>query len=317
MQLVDRRFAGELLSLELLREEALAVQPHAFDHGVGFGEAAADAGVLRGGPSVALRSLRQLDDLRELADQPRDLRDAGALMRQRGHRDSPALSFFAEQVLHGNANVVKEDLREVRTAGHVLDRPHFDAWGIHLHEQARNAFVLVLRAGIGAREQDDPLGVGCARRPDLLTVDHVLIAVAHSLALEGGEVAAGARLRVARAPLVLAVQNVRQELLLLLLGPVFDDRRPHPLESHHGRAERGCACFRHLFFEDDLLHDAPTASAVLGGPVEAYPTLLADALEPVRHQVRVLASLRREVLLDERAHFVAERFLFRRQVEIH
>ena len=56
------------------------------------------------------------------------------------------------------------------------------------------------------------------RRPDLLAVDHPLVAVELGAAPEVAEVGAGVRLGVALAPDVLAGEDAREEVLLLLVG---------------------------------------------------------------------------------------------------
>ena len=78
--------------------------------------------------------------------------------------------------------------------------------------------------GVGAGEQDHPVGVLGAGGPDLLAVDDVVVAVADGAGLEGGEVGAGAGLAEALAPDGLARRACRAGmLLLLLLGAVGDD----------------------------------------------------------------------------------------------
>ena len=126
-----------------------------------------------------------------------------------------------------------------------------------VHEQARDAAVLaVLGGGVGAYQQDHPLRDRRERGPDLLAVDHVVIAVAQRAALQRRQVAARSRLGVAGAPLVLAVEDVGDEALLLGLAAVLDQRRADPREPHEARAERRRSALGHLLLQDHLLHDA-------------------------------------------------------------
>ena len=95
---------------------------------------------------------------------------------------------------------------------------------------------MLLRGGIGAHQAEDPVGVIRVRRPDLLAVDDVVVAVACRAGLQRSEVGAGIRLGIALAPADQPCCDLRQMLLLLRLGAVFEQRRPE-----HGDAERGQA----------------------------------------------------------------------------
>ena len=146
VELVDRGLGADVLALQLLREEAQAVEAHGLDARVRARDAAAHARVLRGRAAVLLALLRERPDLLEAALEARHLGDARALVRERRDRDLPALPFLAEPVRDRHAHVVEEHLGEHRAAGHVLDRPHGDAGRVHRHEQAGDALVLRLRA---------------------------------------------------------------------------------------------------------------------------------------------------------------------------
>ena len=69
---------------------------------------------------------------------------------------------------------------------------------------------------------------GSTGGPDLLTVHHVVVADAFRLGLDGREVAAVVGLGVARAPIHLAVEDVRNEALLLFIGAVLDEFQDLP-----------------------------------------------------------------------------------------
>ena len=79
---------------------------------------------------------------------------------------------------------------EVTVGGHVLDRSDLDAGEIHRHDDLGDALV---RRTIGAGATDHVAEVGLVAEagPDLLAVDDELIAVAHRLGGEAGEIAPG------------------------------------------------------------------------------------------------------------------------------
>ena len=83
-----------------------------------------------------------------------------------------------------------------------------------------------LTSGFGAHREPAVVGVAGERRPHLLAVDHVLVAVAHRARGERREVGAGAGLRVADAEVDVAREDLREEELLLLVGAEAHDRRP-------------------------------------------------------------------------------------------
>jgi len=71
--------------------------------------------------------------------------------------------------------------------------------------------------GIGADEQDDPVGEVRARRPDLLPVDDEVIALIDGACPEARQIGAGAGLGEALAPDLVGVEN-RGQVAPLLLG---------------------------------------------------------------------------------------------------
>ena len=88
--------------------------------------------------------------------------------------------------------------------------------------------------GIGSGEEDAERCVLRATGPDLLTVDHELVAVAHRTSAEAGEVAAAARFAEQLAPELLAGQHRRQVALLLLVGAGVQQCRARPTRSRSG-----------------------------------------------------------------------------------
>ena len=84
---------------------------------------------------------------------------------------------------------------------------------------------MLRRVRVGAREQEDPVGVVRLAGPDLLTVDHEVVAVPDGARLQRREIGAGAGFAVALAPLHLARRDAVEVLLLLLVAAVDHDRR--------------------------------------------------------------------------------------------
>ena len=88
---------------------------------------------------------------------------------------------------------------------------------------------------------------------------------------ERGQVGPGVGLGEALAPRHLALEDLRQELLLLLLGAPPEDGRPDQGVAEEVGAQRGAGAGE-LLVEDDLLHGGEPLAAVLLGPRGADPT---------------------------------------------
>ena len=128
------------------------------------------------------------------------------------------------------------------------------------------------RIGIGPARQPDVVGEVGDRREDLLAVDHPLVSVAHGLGLQRRQVGAGPGLGVADGELDLAGQDLGQELLLLLVGAELHDRRRHRVHRKHRHRRAGP---ERLVVEDELLDGGAVLAAVLLGPADAQPAVLA------------------------------------------
>src|SRR5512135_3676296 len=80
-----------------------------------------------------------------------------------------------------------------------------------------------------------------------------------------GEIGASAWLAVAHGEMAFTGENLRQEEVLLLLGAVFQQRRPDRLQSDQRIRHLGA---RRLVDEDLLFHRAEPAPAVLFRPAD-------------------------------------------------
>ena len=225
-----------------------------------------------------------------------DVGNVGALMAEQVFGVSPALVFFADQVIGGHLHVVKPDLVDLGLAVEQHDGAHGHARGLHVDQQKGNA-GLRFAFGAGAHQAKNPVAVLAQRGPGLLAVDDVVIALALGLAFDGGQVRAGTRLAVALAPPDLATGNAGQKALLLLgVAKGHDDRRHHHRpEGHHAR-RAGQGAF---FFKQMLLHRVPARAAEGLGPAVAQPAFLAQnpgpALQVVFGQTQRVMHLVRDV----------------------
>ena len=77
--------------------------------------------------------------------------------------------------------------------------------------------------GSGPDEREEDVGVAGVRRPDLLTADDVLVAVAAAGGAQAGQVRACFRFRVALGPYRVTAEHRGQPAAFLLRGAVLDD----------------------------------------------------------------------------------------------
>ena len=230
----------------------------------------------------------------------------------------------------GNAYIVEEGLIEVGVAGDLHQRSQGDARGAHVEKQIAEATVLGgIRVCPG--QQNGPVGVVPAAGPDLLPVDHEIIAVLHRPGLHRRHVGAGLRLGVEGTPDILAIQNPGNEMLLVLFGAKGQHRRrdpAHPMDIERARR----TVLGQFLVENHLLHDGATLTAVLLGPGNAQKTGGIELAVPPDAEVEVLLRVYfgpgditiappfgqllhvlRQPVLD----FLTKRFFFERILEIH
>ncbi len=294
-------------------QRADRVDAHDLELGAVLGEAVAEHRVVE--RAVAAGELDQVVELALEADLLAEHRDA-ALEAEQRHRDLPAVAGLAEDHRLVRAGAGEPDLVELHAAGELLDRADLDALLVERHQQEGES-VVARRAGLGAGDDEDPVGLLRPRRPHLLAVDDPFAIVEDSLGADGGEVGAGAGLGVALAPLLVDLEDLGEEACLLLVGAELDQRRAEQLlaEVVDGLGRIGAGV---LLIEDRLLREAEPAAAVLGGPAEAGPAVLGEVLVPGEALVvRVLAAagaadtlevgpLAGEVLVEPAAHLFAE-----------
>ena len=212
-----------------------------------------------------------------------------ALVQQRRHRHLPAVALVAEPVRHRHLDVGEEDLVELRLAGDLAQRPHLDAGRVHVDDEVGQALV-PRRVGVAERDEDAVVGDVRERRPHLLAVDDVDVAVALGARSRGGEVGARVRLGEALAPDLLGGQDLRQVRVLLLVGAVRHDRRPGHPEADDADV-RGRLRARHLLVEDRLEAVGRAGAAVLLRPGQPGVAGLVQLAAPLAAEVVAEALL--------------------------
>ena len=113
--------------------------------------------------------------------------NVGALVGQQIFGIGPALVLFADQVFDRHTHVVEENLVHLCLAIDQYYGSHGDAGRFHIDQQEGNA-RLFLHIGTGAHKTEDPVCVLTQRRPGLLAVDHIMIAIWHRGGFQSGKV---------------------------------------------------------------------------------------------------------------------------------
>ena len=150
------------------------------------------------------------------------------------------------------------------------DRAHGDAGRRHVDQQEGNAHLL-LSLGVGAREAEKPIGVLRGRRPGLLAVDDIMVAVTHGAGLQRCEVGAGAGLGKSLRPPVVEICGARQEVALLLLRAESGDNRPDHVNIELQRLRHRIEL--QLLQEDVMLDRRPALTAPFDRPARRRPAL--------------------------------------------
>src|SRR5262249_52619301 len=175
--------------------------------------------------------------------------------------------------------------------GDSLDAAGLDARRLHRQEEEREPLVL-RRLRVAPRDENRPVGPMRARGPDLLAVDHPLIALARRPRAQTGQVGAGGGLREQLTPHLVTAERGRRVATLLLLRPVGE-------EGGHAHAEADLEVpARHqvarlLLRVDHLVDRRQRAPAPFGRPGQrgesGFGLLLLERLGPLE-PVPALAS---------------------------
>ena len=138
-----------------------------------------------------------------------------AFCAQRLLRDPPPLVFGSDQIGLRDRDIVEEDLAEMGLAGRVPDRPNVDARRTHVHQKVRDT-VSLRRGRVRPGQQQAPVGVGGAARPQFLSVDDEVVSVRRAV-VRAGQIRSRLRLGEALNP-DLAVEDGGQVTSALLVG---------------------------------------------------------------------------------------------------
>ncbi len=174
--------------------------------------------------------------------------------------------------------------------------------------------------GIGHGEDHEGLGHSAVGDEALGAVEDVVVALQHGGGLLAGGVGTGVGLGQAEGADLLAGQQVRQVLHLLLLGAVLKDG---------GAAQRGvggddngggAAHLGQLLHAHGVGQHIAAGAAVLLGEVDAHHAQLAHLLHGLHGEALFLVDFlgqRLDLVLGELAVHLADHLLFFRQVKIH
>src|SRR5262249_12842623 len=269
--LLERALRPRVAAAQQRREAAIAAQTEQLDLDMRLRQALADQRIAqrvraRGMLAQELHQLRQAaPDLALEDERPH----GAALVLHDAHRDAPAGARRSEQVLGGHADVLEEDLAELGVVGHLPQRPHGDAWRLHVDQQQAEA--LLLRTGrLRAGEQEAAIGDVRMAGPDLLAVDDVRVATTLGPGAEARQVGARARLREALAPELVAVHHRREEALALGGRAVREQRGADEIDVGL-RRRTGRADLVERLVEEPALHDGGAATALLARPGDRRP----------------------------------------------
>ena len=132
---------------------------------------------------------------------------------------------------------------------------------------------------VGARQQQAPMRLVRRGGPHLLAVDHPLVAALVGARDGARHVGAAARLAEQLAPGVLAGEDALEELLLMEIGAVRQDRRGgEGADAGLGDADR--AHLGELLVDDGVELHRQVAAVPLLGPMRRAPARLAQLLAP-------------------------------------
>ena len=123
---------------------------------------------------------------------------------------------------------------------------------------------MLRHVGVGAGEEQAPVGDVGVARPDLVAVDHVLVAVARRGRAQRREVGAGVGLAEALAPALAPADQAGQEPVLDRVAAVRRDALHEVAEARPRRRARG----RELVVEDDVEHRRQVVTAEARRPAQ-------------------------------------------------
>ncbi len=179
---------------------------------------------------------------------------------------------------------------------------------------------------ISPAQDERPVCVLRLRRPDLLPVDAKIVPLFDRFGLQRREIGSRVRLGISLTPDFFAINDLRDESLLLLVGPPLHQRRP---DQRRSRSDKGQGSVRplQLLVIDDRPEDTQTASAEFLRPIDAGPAARGELAKPselappvfvilFEHASEVLQRLARRVLLQPGSKLLPKRLILVAVIEI-
>ncbi len=306
-------------------EGAHLVHTHDLDLRITLRQLLTHQRILRCRTPIALNGLRKLNQPAHVAliDDLQSCAERAAFVHERADGGGPAFIHFADHVLHGHANVVKENFIELGLARHLFQRTHLHAGRLHVHQHHGDSLVLG-HIGIGAHDEFAPIGGPAIAVPDFLSVDHIVIAIEPTFTTQVRKVGTGVRLGEALTPDLFRAQDFGKEALLLCFGAEGNDGRtdqPQPQHVGHGRRVGQS----HLLPENHLLHQAGPASAIGFGPGNSCPAAFIELALPLLEifEARLhlgfakLVPIFGDVGMEPDAELIAETQFGSSQIQVH
>ena len=225
------------------------------------------------------------------------------------HRDLEAVSFIAETVVDGDANIVELEFGCRRAADPelVLEPGGGEARRVGLHDEGGHPLattcIRISQGEDGEHVGDRPVGDEALR-----AVEHVGVAVASGAHSVGGDVAAGRRLGEPEGDQPLPAGEPREVTRLLLVGAGQGDGQRAELLHDWDQAGGGVDP-RDLLRQDDLRDLVERGAAVLLLEACAQQVLSSQQLLEVPREFGAVVDLRcagRDPLLRELAHHGAQ-----------
>ena len=158
-------------------------------------------------------------------------RQRHTFVAQRDTRQTPAVVHRTNHMGVRNSNVGEEHLVEGFAPCHLLDRAYVDSGEIHRADEVGDAVMLV-RLHVGSRQQDPELCVLRTRGPDLLSIHHPFITVAHRGGSQACEITSTVGLGEQLAPECCTRQHVEEIVLLLLTCSRHQQRGSCPTDTN-------------------------------------------------------------------------------------
>ena len=186
-----------------------------------------------------------------------------ALRREGRTGDTPPVVHLPDALRVGDPRVVEEHLVEVDVTRDVAERPDLDARLVQIDEEVGDALALGY-VGVGAREEDRPVGEVGPRRPHLLTGHGPVVAIASRARGQGRQIAPGPGLAEQLAPALLVADDRWEEAEALRVGAVGEECRRAQVETQ--RVQTPEVVRRQLGLDRAGGIASDTETAVLDGP---------------------------------------------------